>query len=227
MIKFKLFIISTILFAFIRLSASFAQTHLEPANGGNGVPGSITGSFIIKWASVDSVANYEYIMSSNPLCFSGCPGDTRQDLTGDTAATEYNLQEDVWYYWITRIYFLKGDTSYWTDISSFLAQTPPEAEPDQLIKIAPNPPSDGQNLTLEIDWAVNPDAKKITLEFFTITGQTLNLTTIIEKSGNKRYQSHNLKSLNLNQGIYIAEFIVDDNPGNPNNKIIKKIIITE
>lgn len=106
------------------LSSVHAQTHLEPENGGDGLPGIVTGSFTIKWATVDSFSIYEYIMSDNPLCFTGCPGDTRQKKTISNSVTEFNLQEDVWYYWITRVYYLDGDTSYWSGISSFLAKTP-------------------------------------------------------------------------------------------------------
>jgi hypothetical protein len=200
----------------------FAQEHLEPANGGDGLPGPITSSFIIKWASVDSASNYEYIMSDNPLCFAGCPGDTRQRSTGDTTATEYNLQEGKWYYWITRIYYLNGDTSYWTNISSFLAKTPPQLEPDEIVKVSPNP---GLNkiVVLKIDWATIPGAREITVVIQSLLGFQI-AEVVVEKSG-IRYQDYSLNLPSNARGTYIASFTVGDNPNNPNNRFTKKIIV--
>jgi len=200
----------------------YAQQHLEPVNGADGSPGSITGSFTIKWASVDSVSNYEYIVSDNPLCFNGCPGDTRQRFSGDTTATEYNMQEGKWYYWITRIYYLNGDTSYWSGISSFLAKTPPQPDPDEIIKVSPNP-CPNKEVVLKIDWATNPDAREITVIIHSLLGFRL-AEVVVEKSGN-RYQDYPLSLPSNAKGTYIAVFIVGDNPNNPNNRITKKIIV--
>lgn len=200
----------------------YAQQHLSPQNGGDGIPGSITSSFSITWASVDSVATYEYIVSDNPLCFSGCPGDTRQKKTPDTTATEYNMQEGKWYYWITRIHYTNGDTSYWSGISSFLAKTPPATEPDEIIKISPNP-CPNKEVVLKIDWATNPDAREITASIYSLMGIKLKEETI-EKAGG-RYQDYPVSFPSLNKGTYIVVFVVDDNPNNPNNKITKKLIV--
>jgi len=218
----KHFIISTLLPVLFGSSPSFAQTHLEPPNGGDGIPGSIARSFVIKWAPVDSAVQYEYIVSDNPLCFSGCAGDTRQKKSSDTTGTEYNMQEGKWYYWITRVYYLNGDTSYWSDISSFLAKTPPQPEPDEIIKISPNP-SPNKEVVLKIDWATNPDANEITASIYSLMGIKLKEETI-EKAGG-RYQDYPISFPSLNKGAYIIVFVVDNNPNNPNNKITKKLIV--
>ena len=215
--------ILTLLLLLVGITPAFAQQHLEPANGGDGIPGSITSSFVIKWASVDSAVKYEYIVSDNPLCFSGCPGDTRQRFSGtDTTATEYNMQEGKWYYWITRVYYQNGDTSYWSGISSFLAKTPPQPEPDEIIKISPNP-CPNKEVVLKIDWATNPSANEITASIYSLMGIKLKEETI-EKAGG-RYQDYLVSFPSLNKGTYIVVFVVDDNPNNPNNKITKKLIV--
>ena len=221
-------IVSLIFFYLICLSLSFAQAHLEPPDGGNGIPGPVAGSFVIKWASVDTATAYEYVMSDNSNCFSGCGGDTRpppgdppNKVYNDTIATEYNLQEKTWYYWITRIYYTNGNTSNWSAISSFLAKTP---EAVRIVKIALNPLRD-KTITVNIDWLVNPDAKKISFELYSISGHKIATKRFIEKNNAGRYQSYDLSFNTILKGLYIAVFIVDDNPNNPNNKIIHKIIV--
>ncbi len=213
-------IVSLIFFYFICLSLSFAQTHLEPPDGGNGIPGPV-GSFVIKWSSVDSASAYEYVRSDNPNCFAGCSGDTRQDTVNDTTAILYNLRENTWYYWITRIYYTNGNTSNWSAISSFLAKTP---EAVRIVKIALNPLSD-KTIIVNIDWLVNPDAKKISFELYSISGHKIVTKQFIEKNNASRYQSYDLSFNTIPKGLYIAVFIVDANPNNPNNKIIHKIIV--
>ncbi|MBW8051494.1 MAG: hypothetical protein FVQ77_14380 [Cytophagales bacterium] len=213
-------IVSILLVSVGGFSFSFAQIHLEPPDGKDGVPGPVAGSFIIKWASVDSAIAYEYVITTNSLCFVGCTGDTRQKKVNDTTAIEYNL-ENTWYYWITRIYYTNGNTSNWSAISSFLAKTP---EVVRIVKIALNPLRD-KTITLNIDWLVNPNAKKISFELYSISGHKIVTNRFIEKNNASRYQSYDLSFNTIPKGLYIAVFIVDDNPNNPNNKIIHKIIV--
>ncbi len=223
MLEYFKYIIIFFAFILIAETSCIAQIHLEPVNGENGIPGPISGSFIIKWASVDSAIYYEYIVSDNPLCFEGCPGDTRQKTTPDTTATEYNLQEGKMYYWITRVYYLNGDTSYWSAIpSSFLAKTPPEANPDEIVNILPNPCAK-ENITFKIDWYVNPKAREINISIYSVFGFKISEYNI-EKE-NTRYQEHKLNVTSFTKGAYVALIILDDNPNNPNNRIIRKFII--
>lgn len=203
-----------------------SQVHIAPENGGDGIPGVIPRSYEIYWAPVDSAYLYEYIISDNPACFEGCSGDTRQRESNDTMGLEFNLQENAWYFWITRIYYENGDTTPWTTISSFLTVTPPEIiEKGQLTQIIPNPTSG--SVKIKFDWGVNPDARTITLDMYSLNGLKVHETVLIEKIGNSRYQEFTLPYVIQNKGIYIAEFIIDDNPNNPNNRVIKKLIVTE
>ena len=198
-----------------------AQTHLEPADGAEGVPGPVPSSFVIKWASVDSAASYEYVMSNNEQCFAACPGDTRQKSTGsDTVSIEFNLIEGILYYWITRVSYIDGSTGPWSVITSFRAITPPEVEPEELIKILQNPSSD--QLNIEIDWAAKPEALQISLEILSLGGQSLGPRIIIEKNSLGRYQLFDYEISLLPQGIYLASFIVDDEHGTP---IVKKLVV--
>jgi Secretion system C-terminal sorting domain len=204
-------------------TSCIAQIHLEPVNGANGIPGPVTSSFIIKWASFDSILYYEYIVSDNPLCFEGCPGDTRQNITPDTVATEYNFQEGKMYYWVTRMHYLNGDTSYWSTVpSSFLAKTPPESNPDEIVTILPNP-CVKENITFKIDWYVNPKAREMNISVYSVFGVKI-YESNAKKEGN-RYQELKLDVSAFTKGSYITIFTLDDNPNNPNNRITKKIII--
>lgn len=214
-------IVSLILFYVICLSLSFAQIHLEPPDGGNGIPGPVAGSFVIKWASVDTAIAYEYVMSDIQDCFVGCGGDYRQDTVTDTFATVYNLQENKRYYWITRIHYNNGESNWTFNESDFLAKTP---EAVRIVKVALNPLRD-KTITVNIDWLVNPDAKKISFELYSISGHKIVTRRFIEKNNAGRYQSYDLSFNTIPKGLYIAVFIVDDNPNNPNNKIIHKIIV--
>ena len=66
-----------------------AQQHVSPRNGAKGVPGPFIHSFVIEWEAVPGAIGYEYVLSDNPLCFAGCPGDTRQERVTNTFAVEY------------------------------------------------------------------------------------------------------------------------------------------
>jgi hypothetical protein len=199
----------------------YAQKHLLPPNGGDGIPGPYYGSFEITWASVDNAVEYEYVMSNNPLCFAGCPGDTRQRLLTDTVALEYNLQEDVWYYWITRVIYGENDTTGWSNISSFLAKTPESG--GGFLQIYPNPSLDNKFI-INVDWTVNPVAKLINVELINYNG-----FTIFEGEFNKtpgfRFQNFAIDATGTSPGVLICVIKIDDNPNNPNNTIIQKIII--
>jgi hypothetical protein len=219
-------IIPLIFFAFSLISFDVSsQIHIAPPNGGDGLPGAVSRSFEIYWESIDSASYYEYIVSNNPACFEGCPGDTRQKKTLDTLGVEYNLQENTWYYWITRIYYENGDTSPWTFISSFLAISSEIIDKGQLAVFAPNPTFG--DINIKLDWGVNPEAETITINLYSINGLKVGETVIIEKTGVSRYQKYLLPFSIPTEGVYIAEFVIDDNPNNPNNRIIKKIIVIQ
>jgi len=215
-------IVSLILFYVICLSPVFSQIHLEPPNGGDGVAGPNC-SFIIKWASVDSAIAYEYVMSSNSACFAGCDGDTRQKKvndTNDTIGTESNLlYENEWYYWITRIYYANGDTSNWSEISSFLAKTLDPASCPKIVRIGITK----DEININVVWAVNSNAKQISMALYNITGHIVLNATF--KNSSSDYESFKISAVQFKKGIYIARFIVDDGSNNTNNKIIQKIFI--
>ncbi len=210
-----------LIFCFTLYSAR-SQEHVAPKNGGDGIPGEITGSFKLIWASVSAADNYEYILSDNPLCFVGCPGDTRQRQVGDTIATEYNLQEDRWYYWITRYYTDDSIISSWTTITSFLAKTPELSE--RIIQVSPNP-IENNTLRILIDWAVNPSGREIQIEVYNLSGQHILRSKAVKTNGNTRFQTIELDLGVGKKGLYLAIFTVDDNPNNPNNLILHKFII--
>lgn len=200
-----------------------AQEHLVPPNGAEGVPGPYYNSFVIKWASVERAVAYEYILSDNPLCFAGCPGDTRQAIVTDTTSIEFNLQEDKWYYWITRVIYPEKDTTGWSDITSFLAITQ-EGE-GNLAKIYPNPSINGK-INVYVDWAINPQAKQIEINVINHSGIKITHQTLI-KNHSFRYQDFEIDVKAMTPGLVICIIQVDDNPNNQNNRIIEKIILNQ
>lgn len=197
-----------------------AQEHLRPPNGAPGVPGPVPRSFVIEWAPVPGAVGYEYVMSDNPQCFAGCPGDTRQRFVTDTKAVEYNLQEDTWYYWITRVHFSETEVMPSTGISSFLADTP-EIGAD-IIQVAPNPAS--QQISLRVDWAFSPASQFITFELYNVLGQHVMGPRRLSKAG-FRYDAFTLEVERLPRGTYFGVAVMDGNPNNPNNRETHVVVL--
>lgn len=207
---------------FTSMIPCFSQVHVAPANGADGIPGVVPKSFIIEWAPVQGAIAYEYVMSDNPLCFTGCPGDTRQQVVQATTATEYNLQTDIWYYWITRILLETGDTTEWTLISSFFASTPESK--GNIIELSQHP-STGENINFKIDWGINPNATEIELGLYTISGQPLRNWVFKKTSNGIRFEDVWVPRESLASGIYLIRSFVNDNLNNPNNSNTLKLIL--
>ena len=198
------------------------QVHSVPPNGEKGVPGSIQNSFIIGWKGVEEAIGYEYVLSDNPLCFTGCSGDTREAFTTDTFTVEYNLQDDVWYYWITRIVYESGDTSQWTLISSFLASNPEDTDA-KMVSVAPNPIV-YPNLSLRFDWALNPKANQVSILLYDLNG-TVRRNLEFDRSFALRFEEVYIPVTELPSGIYIMIATVNGNQNNTNNQFTIRIIV--
>jgi len=209
---------------FTSMIPCFSQLHIAPENGADGIPSVVPKSFVIEWAEAQGAIAYEYVMSDNPLCFSGCPGDTRQRLvpSESTRATEYNLQINTWYYWITRIYLDTGDTTDWTLISSFFATTPESK--GNIIELISHP-SIGESISFKIDWGINPNATEIEIELYTISGQPLRNWVFKKSSNGTRFEEIEVPRESLPGGIYIIRSSVNDNANNPNNFKTLKLIL--
>jgi hypothetical protein len=215
---------SSILFVFWA-NLVLAQAHLVPLNGADGVSGGISRSFRIGWERIDNALGYEYILSDNPACFEGCPGDTRQANTLDTTAVEYNLQENKWYYWITRIFYDTGDTSYWSPITSFLAKNPPEKPLEDFVEIFPNPIM-GENLSFQINWGINPKINSFTIQIYDYDGKVI-VPLIEVQKGIEWIELYSIMVNTPHQNQGILEVKLGDNPNNPNNTIRKKIVFAQ
>jgi len=197
-----------------------AQRHISPPNGGNGVPGPFIHSFIIEWEAVPGAIGYDYVLSDNPLCFEGCPGDTRSAFVTGTVAEEYNLQEGVWYFWITRVYFTETEVTEWSPISSFLAETPDISE--QLVTVAPHPVTD--RILIHVDWAANPTARYLTFILYDVLGQKL-IGPVRFQQASPRLETFEILAGGLAAGIYIGQFVFEGNLNNPNNTVAQTIVI--
>jgi hypothetical protein len=193
---------------------------VNPPHGARGAPGPFPHSFTIEWESVPGAIRYEYVLSDNPQCFSGCPGDTRQGFVQGTSTIEYNLQEDTWYYWITRVYFSESEKSVWTNISSFLADTPGISS--HIASVAPNPATDV--VTVRVDWGVNPAARFVQFTLFDLLGRKVAGPIRLDKSS-LRFESFRVSAEGLAAGVYMARFIADGNPDNRNNRRSQTIVV--
>lgn len=199
-----------------------AQTHLAPQTGGDGIPGTVANSFIIKWAHEPGVADYEYVMSNNRMCFETCPGDTRQHKTGgDTTATEMNLIADRWYYWITRVIYKNGEVSDWTAISNFYTKTPVGG--GKIAIIAPNPVKD-KVLKISIDWVVNINARSLTMYILDMNGHEIAPPFQINKEVG-RFQKESLSLYFLPTGSYFIRTVIDEKQSDSESQFILKMIV--
>ncbi len=143
----------------------FGQIHRIPTPAGEGLPGIRQGSFIIGWEKVADAVAYEYVLTTNFLCFQGCAGDTRNHTVVDTFAIEYELVPDTWYYWITRVRFADSSYTDWSGISyfrTFYAQDRPIAP------VQPNPASDFT--LIQADWSSHPNASLLRVTVYDVRG---------------------------------------------------------
>ncbi|MFK7972276.1 MAG: hypothetical protein AB8F95_18040 [Bacteroidia bacterium] len=181
-----------------------AQDHIAPPKGGNGVPGVVEGSFIIRWAPVPGAIGYEYVLTNNELCFANCPGDTRQEVVTSTEAVEYSLADSTFYFWITRVIFAAGDTSEWTgNPNYFLATTPDRSRP---LAVASREGADAQELRFRLDWSALADAESITLELLDMQGKVVaTIPDEIRRQGGTQRNTWYRYTLaaRLRQGAYI------------------------
>ena len=198
-----------------------AQKHLLPPHNGDGLPGPAPHSFIIAWAPVRGAIAYEYVLTVNEFCFLGCSGDTRNRIVADTFAVEYDMQENIDYYWITRIYLENGDTTQWTLISSFRSVNQ-ALKP--LVNVAPNP-VEGE-IRLLFDWAAAPEARSIVFSLFDLEGKQRMPDLFIPKRGvATRFESQVIPVNGLPVGLYLANLRIQAAGDAPvRNQVIKLVI---
>jgi len=215
----KLFLTTILLTGFC--DPTHSQEPLAPPNGGDGIPGPLDKSFSIHWAPYPNAIAYEYVMSDNPLCFAGCPGDTRQKIVSDTTALEYNLQVDVWYYWILRVIKSEGDTTNWANISSFLALEQ-KSRGKSFFQLGPNPTAENK-LNITINWENNLEAQFVDIQLFDPKGTAI-YASRLNKEGYFKFNEYEIDLRSSQSGLLILVAQVDGNPNNPNNRIINKVI---
>ncbi|MEZ4774033.1 MAG: T9SS type A sorting domain-containing protein [Bacteroidia bacterium] len=199
----------------------FSQVHKFPDHGGKGVPGAFPYSFVFGWGGVEGVLSYQYVISDNPLCFSGCSGDTREGFTPDTFLVAYNMEPDRWYYWITRMIMVDGDTSEWSLISSFLTETPENSA--RMVSMGGNPVS-GRQIPLRFNWALNPEAARVTYKIYNLSGTLLESGTFSRSVG-FRLEEKIIPVPYFTPGLYILEVEVGNNLNNFNNHFTIKVIL--
>ena len=217
------FCLSLILVSFLAVPF-YGQIHIYPNDGQAGVPGPVPRSFVIGWQHFEGAVNYQYVVSDNPLCFSGCAGDTREGFVADSFVVEFNLEPNRWYYWITRIHFASGDSSAWTLISSFFTEGPEDQA--RILTVAPNPVA-GDQVRLRVDWGLNPDARKIQLKLFNQQGNLVKNGLIAKESFVLRFEDVQLPIDDLPSGIYHLRVLVDDNLNNSNNFFTLKVVVAK
>ena len=210
--------------AFLIVAPLQAQIHLYPKEGEKGISGPVPRSFVVGWQHFEGAVNYQYVVSDNPLCFSGCAGDTREGFVADSFVVEFNLEPNRWYYWITRIHFANGDSSAWTLISSFFTEGPEDQA--RILAVAPNPVA-GDQIKLRVDWGLNPDAQKIQLKLFNQQGHLVRDELIAKESFVLRFEEVQLPIDDLPSGIYHLRVLVDDNLNNSNNYFTLKVVVAK
>lgn len=209
------------LFTVLCVNGLFAQKHLAPPHRSQGIPGPAPHSFLIAWAPFPNAVAYEYVLTDNEFCFIGCSGDTRNRIVSDTFAIEYDMQEDIDYFWITRVHLSNGDTTQWTLISSFRSLSQ-ELKP--FVRIAPNPVMD--DIHLLFDWAAAPDARSAVLSLFNSDGKQQIPDQLISKKGiATRFESHTISTAGLSAGYYTATIRVREQGDAPERTRVLKLFI--
>lgn len=198
---FAPYFIPAICFLFLCSLSVSAQPHIYPKNGEDGLPGTESNSFLIGWQTIPNAIGYQYVMSDNPRCFVGCSGDTRFQTVTDTFAVEFNLQQDHWYYWITRIIYVNGDTSLWSTISSFVT-TGIEDSPQM---ITPTNPTAHEGLTLHIDWGLDPNAVELNYRLININGYEMIADSYSKPHPDLRFDRFSIPTPALPGGYYVLE----------------------
>lgn len=202
----------------VLISGAKAQEHAFPIHQGLGVPGPEPRSFLIGWYALPGAVAYEYILTDNFLCFSGCAGDTREGLVYDTVVIEYELLRDKQYYWITRAVFDNGERGPWSLISEFWSWTPP-LEP--LLQPAPHPVQGP--LRLQVDWGANPEADLLELSIFSLDGSSMMVNQEIRPSSLSRKEELVLQEPFLPAGMYLLRILPKNNDGRQFLPVIRKM----
>jgi hypothetical protein len=217
--SFSIFLLPFALIACM-VGTVYGQIHILPPDSGMGIPAQEKGAYLIAWKPVEGAIAYEYVLSDNPLCFSGCAGDTRQRIVSDTFAVEYELQRPHWYFWITRAIFEENDTSSWTFISSFFATEP---EPGPVAVVAPNPVRG--DLRLRIDWGMIPNFRYLTLDLLNSGGARIFRDFRIDRKADmRRFQAHVIPLPELPPGYYVGNLYFGKE-GDPVEKQTVKILL--
>ena len=198
------------LFTSLLLATMQAQFGRYPDNGKAGVHGTIPGSYVISWRSLPEAVGYEYVLSDNPQCFEGCAGDTRQEFVRDTAAIEFNLAPNKFYYWILRTYFANGDTSEWTLIYSFTTE---ETDFNRRMIVAAPTRVEDDVLRLRLDWAQYPEANFVDLELVSLDGKATGGLSYRTQRRLSRYQTIEWPLPHLGPGTYLVRALIGEGDG--------------
>lgn len=199
-----------------------AQEHAFPVDGGLGEPGPNARSFIVGWHQVPGAVGYEYVMTDNFLCFSGCAGDTREAIVQDTFTIEYELLSDKQYYWVTRVHFENGETGPWSLISEFWSWTPP-VEP--ILLIAPNPVVG--EMSVNLDWGANPDADLLEVTILNLEGKIVIPVQELRPASIIRKEQLVLEEISLPPGFYFIRIIAKANDGREFLPLVNKFQVRE
>lgn len=214
----------TFVLAFIfSFSGLVAQKHLSPPSGADGVPGRIPGSFAVAWEAVEGAIAYGFVLTDNSNCFQGCAGDTRQGRITDTRTIQFGLQEGIFYYWITRIYYANGDSSGWSPISNFRAIT---ADIGEIISV--ESPATDQSVVW-IDWQGITDVLEIKLRIIDLQGRQWhpNLAGfqlgLRPRNGFERFSRYEIPLTGVRAGVYILVFALQRAEGE--ERQVKKLVV--
>ncbi len=198
-----------------------AQEHLAPPSGEMGLPGPILNSFVIQWAEVPDAVAYEYVLTNNSMCFAGCAGDTREERVAATTAIEYDLIQNIQYYWITRVFFANGDSSGWSQISNFQAATPPAN-----FGIAMENPTPAASL-VRVDWAALEGVAEVKMDLFDAHGRITGQSFVFRQLNSfTRFGEYALLLDGVRAGVYYARFSLIRRDGGEEARV-RKLVVTE
>jgi len=170
--------------------------------------GKYDNSYILSWTPIDSITEYEFVVTDNSNCYAGCSGDTRSELISKNEVLIFPTYKNKTYYWRIRPVLSTYDTTQnWSSISSFETDYKIEYEEIDFISIYPNP-SIHKNSSLKIDLSdVNQNAS-IHYSIHDLKGNRIDqLSATIERKelDEKKYYVKQIDLSSIPSGSYMLK----------------------
>ncbi|MCU0430335.1 MAG: hypothetical protein MUF42_10230 [Cytophagaceae bacterium] len=181
-----------------------------PLWGQQVAPGLFEGSYVLTWNKSGVISRYEYILTDNPQCTSGCLGDTKEAIVQDTSVLVFPTFQSKTYYWRIRpVLQENGDGGDWSSIYRFYVSES-NASAAQAIFVAPNPCNES-HIQIRINWNL-VSSSLLEYKLFKADGSTQSIRSgSIEKPTYVRDSDALIEVEGISKGLYMLDFFENNN----------------